>query len=435
MTMHLSLTSLALRVWNAFFAAVCIFASVYADTVDLYDGDDVGVVFNSTPNVNVFNVYGSVTHSQNVAIGVLTINGNGGTRQINVQSLDPNAPYVFTKPTDDLQLYMTNIEYCGNADQNVRSVFFKDEYTGSSSSSMAMIFHNVTVSSFNAPDSEAYSVFNITNINTTITMLSDDGYPNTFSNNRGCARARAINFNPASTANESAGDWIFNNNYATNGSVLNCYQLLLKDEGKYTFTENFATLNGGAIYSTGDYEDTGSVSSAAMCHLNDNELTLRFEGNTAGENGGAIYGYESGIRLSGENTFKNNRAGIDLDGNLLSNNIASGKGGAICCETSQYSGSFKLGYVFISDAASIYESNLAYGDGGAIYCEGSFDLRSCSSSKFYKNVAGYTDESREIIIKVSAGQFIVSSMLILKIRHRSSLKTALIPAARFTVRV
>ena len=396
MSTRLSLAGLSFRVWIAFFAIVCILASVNAyadDTVDLYEGDDVGVVFNSTPNVNVFNVYGSVTHSQNVAIGVLTINGNGGTRQIDVQSLDPTAPYVFTKPTDDFQLYMTNIEYCGNANQNVRSIFARDQYTGSSSSSMAMIFHDVTVSSFNAPDSEAYSVFNITNINTTITMLSDDGHPNTFSNNRGCARARAINFNPASTANESAGDWIFNNNYATNGSVLNCYQLLLKDEGKYTFTENFATLNGGAIYSTGDYEDTGSVSSAAMCHLNDNELTLRFERNTAGENGGAIYGYESGIRLSGENTFKNNRAGIDLDGNLLSNNIASGKGGAICCETSQYSGSFKLGYVFISDAASIYESNLAYGDGGAIYCEGTFDLRDCTNSKFYKNVAGYTDES------------------------------------------
>ncbi|MBQ2621364.1 MAG: PEP-CTERM sorting domain-containing protein [Thermoguttaceae bacterium] len=394
MTIHLSLTNLALRVWSAFFAAVCILASVYADTVDLYEGDDVGVVLNSNPNANVLNIYGSVTHSQKAAIGVLKIYGDGGTAQkINVQSLDPTAPYVFTKPTDDFQLYMTNIEYCGNANQNVRSIFARDQYTGSSSSSMAMTFHNVTVSSFNAPDSEAYSVFNVTNINTTITLLSDDGYPNTFSNNRGCARARAINFNPATTANESAGDWKFNNNYATNGSVLNCYQLLLKDEGKYTFTENTATLNGGAIYSTGNYEGTGSVSSAAMCQLNDNELTLRFERNTAGENGGAIYGYESEIRLSGENTFKNNRAGIGLDGNLLSNNIASGKGGAICCETLQYSGSFKLGYVFISDAVNIYESNLAYGDGGAIYCEGTFDLRDCTNSKFYKNVAGYTDES------------------------------------------
>ena len=390
MTTHRSFANLTLRVWIAFFAAVCILASVNADTVDLYEGDDVGVVFNSTPNVNVFNVYGSVTHNQKVALGVLTINGNGGTRQINVQSLDPSAPYVFTKPTDDLQLYMTDIEYCGNADQNVRSIFVKDQYTGSSSSSMAMTFHKVTISSFNAPDPEAYSVFNISNTITGITLLSDAGYPNTFSNNRGCARAKVINFNPARTANESTGDWIFNNNYATNGSVLNCYQLLLKDEGKYTFTENFATLNGGAIYSTADYEGTGSVSSAAMCHLNHSKTILRFEGNTAGEKGGAIYGYESEIRMGGQQkTFINNRAGIGLDGELLSNNIESGKGGAVYCEI----GSLNEGYVVIYNGENTFESNLAYGDGGAIYTERYVQIAYCNSAKFQKNVAGYTDES------------------------------------------
>ena len=393
MTMHLSHTNLMIRVWFAFFAAVCILASVNADTVDLYEGDDVGVVFNSTPNVNVFNVYGSVTHSQKAAIGVLTINGIGENAQkINVQSLDSSAPYVFTKPTDDLQLYMTNIEYCGNANQNVRSIFVKDQYTGSSSSSMAMTFHKVTISSFNAPDPEAYSVFNISNTITRITLLSDAGYPNTFCNNRGCARAKVINFNPASTANDSTGDWYFNNNFANNGSVLNCYQLLLKDKGKYTFTENSATNNGGAIFSTGDYEGTGSVSSAAMCHLNHSELILRFEGNTAGEKGGAIYGYESEIRMGGENnTFINNRAGIGLDGKLLSNNIASGKGGAIYCEI----GSLDIGYVFIYRGESTFESNLAYGDGGAIYSENLVQIDYNATVNFSKNAAGfgYTNES------------------------------------------
>ena len=390
MTTHRSFANLMLRVWIAFFAAVCILASVNADTVDLYEGDDVGVVFNSTPNVNVFNVYGSVTHNQKVALGVLTINGNGGTRQINVQSLDPSAPYVFTKPTDDLQLYMTDIEYCGNADQNVRSIFVKDQYTGSSSSSMAMTFHKVTISSFNAPDPEAYSVFNISNTITGITLLSDAGYPNTFSNNRGCARAKVINFNPASTANGSTGDWYFNNNFANNGSVLNCYQLLFKDQGNYSFTGNSAVNNGGAIFSTGDYEGTGSVSSAAMCHLNHSRAKFNFDSNTAGEKGGAIYGYESEIRMGGENnTFINNRAGIGLDGKLLSNNIESGKGGAIYCEI----GSLDNGYVFIYRGENTFESNLAYSDGGAIYSENLVQISSCTSVKFQKNIAGYTDES------------------------------------------
>ncbi len=397
--MHLSHTNLMIRVCFAFFAAVCILASVNAyadDTVFLYYGEtlkaqgvDVGAVLNSAQG-NILHITGPATHNQKAALGVLTINGNGGTRQINVQSLDPSAPYVFTKPTDDFQLYMTNIEYCGNADQNVRSIFVKDQYTGSSSSSMAMTFHNVTVSSFNAPDSEAYSVFNVTNIKTTITLLSDDGYPNIFSNNRGCVRARAINFNPAGTANESTGDWRFINNYADNGSVLNCYQLLLKDEGKYTFTENIATLNGGAIYSTANYEGTGSVSSAAMCHLNHSKTILRFEGNTAGEKGGAIYGYESEIRMGGQQkTFINNRAGIGLDGELLSNNIESGKGGAVYCEI----GSLNEGYVIIYNGENTFESNLAYGDGGAIYTERYVQIAYCNSAKFQKNVAGYTDES------------------------------------------
>ena len=115
MSTRLSLAGLSFRVWIAFFAIVCILASVNAyadDTVYLYyndvfktSGTDVGTVLNSGYQGNRLEITGTSDHSQNVAIGVLTINGNGENAQkINVQSLDPTAPYVFTKPTDDQEI-------------------------------------------------------------------------------------------------------------------------------------------------------------------------------------------------------------------------------------------------------------------------------------------------------------------------------------------
>ena len=72
------------------------------------------------------------------------------------------------------------------------------------------------------------------------------------------------------------------------------------------------------------------------------------------------------MRIKGESAFINNRAGIGLDGKLLSDNIVSGKGGAIYSEI----GSLNKGYVLIgSGSVSTFDSNLAYGDGGAIYSE------------------------------------------------------------------
>ena len=149
--MHLSLTNLTLRVCFAFFAAVCILASVYADTVNLYyvdpyngnetfktSGNDVGDVLNSGYSGNTLKITGSTTHSQKVTTSGLNIYGldeygNAVTRQIKVQTSNLNVPiYAFAKNQDRFNLTMKNIEYCGNADQNVRSVFFKDEYTGTS---------------------------------------------------------------------------------------------------------------------------------------------------------------------------------------------------------------------------------------------------------------------------------------------------------------
>lgn len=399
MTMHLSHTSLMLRVLSAFFAAVCILASVNAyaeDTVFLYyddvfktSGTDVGTVLNSGYQGYTLKITGSATHSEKAVIGTLTIYGFEGKRQINVQSSDPSVPYVFTKNTDSLQLYMTDIDYCGNADQNVRSIFARDQYTGSSSSSMAMTFHNVTISSFNAPDSEVCSVINNSNTDCTITLLGIEDIVTTFSNNRGCIHSKVIDFNSSTTdADAPTGDWRFINNYADNGSAMYFVDTFFKNGGKYTYTGNSAAVNGGAMFCTADYKGTGSVTTLGRCHLNSNELILKFEDNIAGEKGGAIYGYESEILLSGEVTVKNNRAGIGLDGSLLSNNIASGKGGAIHCETSIYT---RDSYVGISDTDSTFESNWAYSNGGAIYTEGSAEIRGNTSVKFLKNVAGFGD--------------------------------------------
>ena len=394
MTMRLSFISLTFRVWIAFFASVCILASVIAyadDTVYLYydstfktSGTDVGTVLNSGAQGYTLKITGPATHSKKAAIRWLYVYGIDDIRQINVQSPIPNDPYVFVKNGDDLQLEMTDIEYCGNADQNVRSVFVKDEYNNTSYSSMAVYCHDVTISSFVDPDSEV-CVFGIVNLRSGITLLSDEGYPNIFSNNKGCIRARAINFNPATTANGSTGDWYFNNNFANNGSVLYCYQLLFKDQGNYSFTGNFAVNNGGAIFSTINYTDSETY--AAMCHLNHSRAELNFVDNTAGEKGGAIYGYESEIHIGGKiSTFINNRAGIGLDGNLLSDNIASGHGGAIYCENLLNDAPNKLGYVYVFSAESTFESNLAYGDGGAIYCD-HFTAISGSQSNFSNNKA------------------------------------------------
>ena len=405
MTIHHSFTNWVFRVCFAFFAAVCVFASVYAyadDTVFLYyddvfktSGTDVGAVLNSGYPGYTLKITGPATHNEHVLTKGLTINGVGEKRKVNVQSSDPNVPvYAFSKNDDRLQFTMTDIEYCGNAYQNVRSVFLKDEYTGTSSNSMTLTFYNVTISSFNAPDSEVCSVINNSNAKTTITLCSEEDITTTFSNNRGCINTNVINFNAAGTdSNAPTGDWRFINNYADNGSAMYFRDTFLKNGGKYTFTENSAVYNGGAVYST-VYYNTTSISQSAMCYLLASEIIIKFENNTAGEKGGAICGKESEIRVGGENTFKNNRAGIGLDGNLLSNNIASGKGGAICCETSVYDDySFKLGYVFISDGPSTFESNLAYGDGGAIYSEGSVDIRDVTSSKYYKNVAGFGNDN------------------------------------------
>ena len=78
MTMCPSFVNLTLRVWFAFFAAVCILAPVNAyadDTVFLYYGDtlktsgvDVGTVLNSGVQGDILKITGSATHSQKAAI-------------------------------------------------------------------------------------------------------------------------------------------------------------------------------------------------------------------------------------------------------------------------------------------------------------------------------------------------------------------------------
>ena len=415
MTTHRSFANLMLRVWIAFFAAVCILASVNAyadDTVDLYyvdlegnetfktSGNDVGVVLNPVQIGNTLKITGSATHSKMATIRNygLSIYGIDKKRQINVQSSDTNVPvYAFAKTLDSLEFKMKDIEYCGNS-ENVRSVFIKDEYTGPSSNSMGVYCYNVSISSFVDPDSEV-CLFNIVNPSeghsSGITFLGRlDSYSNTFSNNKGCIRASSINFNPADNANGPTGDWNFNNNFANNGSALYGYEIYLKDPGIYTFKGNSAVENGGAIFCTKNYDGAENETQESMCYLLNKALTLNFEDNVAGKKGGAIYGCESEIHLCGDVTIKNNRAGISLDGN----NVASGKGGAICCETSlnsRFYPSYKMGYVYINRSASKFESNLASGDGGAIYSEGRVDIYENTSVKFLNNVAGFvfTDES------------------------------------------
>ena len=83
MSTRLSLAGLSFRVWIAFFAIVCILASVNAyadDTVYLYyndvfktSGTDVGTVLNSGYQGNRLEITGTSDHSQKVALACLPL--------------------------------------------------------------------------------------------------------------------------------------------------------------------------------------------------------------------------------------------------------------------------------------------------------------------------------------------------------------------------
>ena len=182
----------------------------------------------------------------------------------------------------------------------------------------------------------------------------------TFENNQSTSTGGAIKLNAKAEAVLKGTDEakaVFKNNAGSSGGAIYLYQAQLSVDG-YTFEGNTAKNNGGAIYQDTGASDvtasnttfksnTADENGGAIC-IKGNVLNLEnclFEGNVTRLQGGAIYQLEGTPKVTASNT-------------TFKSNTANGHGGAMY---------LARGEADIKD--SIYEGNQAAKDGGAICTE------------------------------------------------------------------
>ena len=126
-------------------------------------------------------------------------------------------------------------------------------------------------------------------------------------------------------------------------------------DGKYTFAGNSADQNGGAIYAN----DTLSFSGGG---------SYTFEKNIAGRNGGAIYASGSYsaklplLEISSGVTFTNNYASTSVSGDM-----SKGRGGAIFIDAEYNNITFTLNVLNTANGAILFQGNtMNPGDTGVI---------------------------------------------------------------------
>jgi predicted outer membrane repeat protein len=267
-------------------------------------------------NGTVFNLPSDLTQSQTVSLAngaTLTVNGNGHTL-----TLSNGAFFNFPQNSPAATLALGN-----STTQNITII------GGSRSNGGAISGSNVASgTSIPITGSATFS-------NNTATTGSGGaiGFPNV---------------NGILTIGTSGSTVIFTDNSAAqNGGAISVSNAALAISGSASFTNNTATSgNGGAINDTGGQSVIIGDSSAS---------TINFTGNTAAQNGGAVFAQNNSVTVNGNVTLMNNTA-------------MGGNGGAI----DEASNSVSIGS---AGSTVMITGNTATANGGAIFSQNEFDNR------------------------------------------------------------
>ncbi|MGM9833107.1 MAG: hypothetical protein ACI31A_05400 [Candidatus Limisoma sp.] len=174
---------------------------------------------------------------------------------------------------------------------------------------------------------------------------------------------------------------VFDGNYAKNGGAMYVYHSTATI-GKATFSNNYATQSGGALY---NHLANTTIQAEALFEGNHADGDNYSSDHTMYTGGGAIYSYEYGVLNITNATFRNNYA--------LPNDAGSGRGGAIMV----FKGGNQSGgnCLDIDGTLALFEGNKSRVGGGAVFfmnnemnsSNGDFQYASIKNATFRNNAS------------------------------------------------
>lgn len=193
---------------------------------------------------------------------------------------------------------------------------------------------------------------------------------------------------------------VFDGNYAGNGGAMYVYNSTATI-GKATFSNNYATQSGGALY---NHLANTTIQAEALFEGNHADGNNYSSNPTMYTGGGAIYSYEYGVLNITNATFRNNYA--------LPSDANSGRGGAIMV----FKGGNKSGGNCLNIDGALFEGNKSKVGGGAVFfmnnetnsSNGDFQYATIKNATFRNNVSAvggaigsdgmYANDTRNIFV-------------------------------------